>query len=326
MGDVAINRTYYDALQPSYLGTAEKIHKTLSDKVPFHQRRNQRKKTSLKKIKKWLQSQDTHTLHKPVIRNFKRNPYRVMGIDSLWECDLVDMSMYKGVNDGFSYLFCVIDVFSKTAFVKLLRNKTARSVVKAFREILIENNRQPQTLQSDRGLEFKNKDFKSFLSSRGIKLQFPQTTSKFKCAVVEAFNKTLKGKMFKFFTSKGENYHRYIDILPQLVEHYNNSYHRTIKMKPVEVRPENTTQVYQNTHRYDRKEKISLPKLSERDRVRVARKHTTFQRGYADRWTKEIFIIAKVITKIPFPLYRLKDVKNREITGKFYEHELQQVR
>lgn len=121
MGDVVIIRTYYDISQPSYLGTTKKIQKASADKVPLHQRRNQHKKTSLKKFKKWLQSQDAHTLHKPVIRNFKRNPYRVMGIDSLWECDLVDMSMYKykGVNEGYSYLFTVIDVFSKTGFVKL---------------------------------------------------------------------------------------------------------------------------------------------------------------------------------------------------------------
>lgn len=247
----------------------------------------------MKTIKTWLQTQEPYTLHKPVISKFKRNHYNVYGIDHLWEIDLCDMSMYKTVNDGVTFLLTVIDVFSKYAWVKGLKNKTAQSATNAFREILNESGRKPLVIQCDRGLEFNNSTFKSMLTSRNIKLQFPLTTSKFKCAVIEAFNKTLKGRMFKYFTLKGENHRRYIDVLPKLVAGYNNTVHGTIKMKPSEVQPKDAKYVYEQTHAKHRREKDNQPKLNIGDYVRVIKKKPAFEHGYTEKWTREIFQIVK---------------------------------
>lgn len=318
-----LRKIYTSLDNPSYLGTAKKLRRALTTKTPLYLPKH--KRVPLKKIQLWLQSQEAHSLHKPVIKNFKRNHYFVYGIDHLWECDLCDLSMYKKQNDGYSYLFTVIDVFSKYAWVKPIKKKTARSIIKVFHEILTESKRKPSVLQSDRGLEFKNKNFKSFLEHKNIKLQFPQTTSQFKCAVIERFNRTIKQKMFKYFTEKGKNHRRYIDDLQKLVFQYNHSFHSTIKMEPAEVKPHHSPKIYTNTHKSHQLETVHPPKFAKKDQVRVIKKKNRFEHGYTEKWTREIFVIHRVIYKKPYPLYQICDQNNVLINGKFYEYELQKV-
>ncbi len=284
---------------------------------------------TLRDIKKWLQSQDFYTLHKPIIKNFKRNHYYVLGIDHLWEIDLTDLSMFESENDNYRYLLTVIDVFSKYAWVKCVKNKNARTITSAFRKILDNDNknngRKPITVQCDRGREFKNSIFKNFLSARNIKLQFPLTTSKFKCAHIEVFNKTLKQRMFRYFTYKGEGYRRYIDVLQSLVDGYNNTIHSTIKMKPADVREHHTPMIYANTHAKHSREISRRPQIQQGDFVRVIKKKPVFEHGYTESWTREIFIVKDVIQKAPYTLFKLKDRKGSDVAGKFYEQELQRV-
>lgn len=289
---------------------------------------NKKTESTLRKTNDWLRQQNVYTLHRPVVRNFKRNPYIVNNIDDVWEMDLVDLKMYRKENDQYAYLLTVIDVFTKYAWAVALKNKTSKDVLNAFRSILNSSNRKPRILRSDRGTEFKNQYFKQFLSARGIRQQFPQTTSLFKCAVVEVFNKTLKGKMFRYFTFRSIQqkslYRRYIDVLDDLVAAYNHTIHSTTKMKPVDIRPHHAPLVYRNTyskHRHVRQ----LAKFKVNDFVCIVKKKTAFDSGYTEQWNPEIFIVTAVIHKAPYPLYKLRDLQSREINGKFYAQELQKL-
>lgn len=165
------------------------------------------------------------------------------------------------------------------------------------------------------------------MKAYGIKQQFLLTTSLFKASNVEIFNRTLKTRMFRYFTYKGtDNYRRYIDVLDDIVSAYNNTEHSVTRMKPNEIKPEHVPFIYHNTHRKHRKDvHVHMQHLQPGEYVRVIRKQNTFQQSFAEKWTKEIFIVAKVINKKPYKLYKLKDLNDVELTGKFYDSELLRI-
>ena len=172
----------------------------------------------------------THTLHKPIRYNFKRFRTIVKGIDEQWQADLCDMTSLASYNNGKKYLLACINCFSKFAWVQSLSNKTSSEIVKALKQIMSE--RKPKHLQTDKGTEFLNKDVQNFLKNNDV--NFFTTNTEMKASIVERFNRTLKSRMYKYFTA--ENSHRYVDVLQDLVRGYNNSKHRSIGMKPIDVR------------------------------------------------------------------------------------------
>ena len=123
-------------------------------------------RTPVRFVKKWLLEQDTYTLHKPVRTAFKRRCVVVGGPHQQWQADLVDVSNMKKDNAGIKFLLTVIDVFSKWAWCIPLKNKSASSLVKAFRELL--SDIKYMTLQTDKGLEFRNCSCQALLKEHGV--------------------------------------------------------------------------------------------------------------------------------------------------------------
>lgn len=318
MKNKILNENFYNYTRPSVYGTVNKLKESLK---PL-----EKKYISRKKIKNWLLYQDVNTLHKPATYKFNRNHYSVSKIDELWEIDLCDMSMYASENDGYKFILSVIDVFSKYGWMIPVKSKSANEITKTFRNLINDSGRHPETVQSDAGKEFKNKIFQSYLHAQSIKQNFPIIASMQKAAVVERFNRTMKEKMFKYFTSVDDKNKRYIDVLPDLVKSYNNSVHSTIKMKPVDVESKHTVQIYNNIRNKFMNEKKSLAKFVEGDFVRMVRRKSQFEHGYTEKWTREIFQIQKVIMKKPHPLYMLIDLNGKSIHGKFYAEELQKIK
>ena len=136
-----------------------------------------------------------------------------------------------------------------------------------------------------------------------------------KSVVAKRFIKTLKSKIYKYMTSISKNV--YIDKLDDLVDEYNNTYHTTIKMKPINVK-DNT---YINTSKEINNKD---PKFKVGDCVRISKYKNIFAKGYMPNWCEEIFIIKKVKNTIPWT-YVIHDLKGEEIIGTFYEKELQKT-
>ena len=128
---------------------------------------------------------------------------------------------------------CVIDIFSKYACVVPLKDKKDISIVKAFQIILKQsNNRKPNKIWVDKGSEFYNASFKKWLQDNDIVIY--STHNEGKSVVAERFIRTLKSKIYKYMTSISKNV--YINKLDDIVNEYNNTYHTTIKMKPIDVK------------------------------------------------------------------------------------------
>ena len=190
-------------------------------------------------VENWQQSL-ANELHKPIRRKFTRRRVYVNGIDEIWAADLVEMGKFSKWNNGVRYLLMVIDIFSKFGWIEPLKNKKGETVVKAFKNIL-KTGRKPQNLWTDNGVEFYNKDFKKLLEEEGINLYSTQNEEK--SSIVERWNRTIKNRLWKYFTVS--NSPVYIDQLPVIVDKYNKSKHRSIKMTPEEAsRKENEDSLF----------------------------------------------------------------------------------
>ena len=133
--------------------------------------------------------------------------------------------------------------------------------------------------------------------------------------VAERFIRTLKSKIYKYMTSISKNV--YIDKLDDIVDEYNNTYHTTIKIKPIDVK-DNT---YINA---DKEINNKDPKFKVGDRVRILKYKNIFAKGYMPNWSEEVFVIKKVKNTVPWT-HVINDLNGEEITGTFYEKELQKT-
>ena len=226
------------------------------------------------------------------------------------------MSSLARFNKGYKFLLTCIDVFSKFAWVVPLKNKTRESLVNGFQTVL-DTNRSPKKLQTDIGL---NRNLQIFLKGKSI--HFFTTNSELKASVVERFNRTLKTRMWKYFTAK--NTRVYTDILQDIVQRYNNSYHRSIGQAPGSVSLLNVGQVRRKLYGKSWTKPGTELKFKLGDQARISKSRRTFKKGYLPSWTQEIFTVTKIIPRLP-PVYRLRDYADDEIEGVFYVEELLKV-
>ena len=194
-------------------------------------------------------------LHKPIIKKFEKRRVYSTFKDNIWVADLADMQLLSKYNQGIRFLLCAIDIFSKYSwFVSLKDKKVYISIVKAFQIILKQSNRKPNKIWVDKGSEFYNAYFKKWLRDNDIVMY--STYNEGKSVVAERFIRTLKSKIYKYMTSISKNV--YIGKLDDIVDEYNNTYHATIKMKPIDVK-DNT---YINVNNKD-------PRFKVGDHVRI---------------------------------------------------------
>jgi len=295
------------------------IYRTLRSPGSFGSVRNLQRYSGqpTRVVTDYLAGQDAYTLHKPRRIRFPRRKTYSKGIADLYQIDLVDLSSISPFNDGSRYLLTCIDVFTKRAWAVPVRTKFARDVVEAFERIIAE--RTCNMVQSDKGTEFLNSTFQSMLRRHNIKF-YTSENEDLKAAVVERFNRTLKTKMFRYFTYAKTR--RYVDVLDDLLHSYNNTYHRSIGMAPVEVGPHNEDIV--RARLYPLKTATYKWKYDVGDRVRIAMQRRAFRKGYLGDWSEEIFEIVSRLSTTPVT-YTLRDLAGELIKGRFYEPELQKV-
>ena len=221
------------------------------------------------------------------------------------------MQLLSKFNKGFRFLSCVIDIFSKYAWVISLKDEKDISIVNASQKILKQSNRKPNKVWVDKGSKFYKNSFQKWLQDNDIVMY--SKNNKDKSVVAERFIRTIKNKIYKYMTSISKIV--YIDKLDDIAKKYNNTYHKSIKMKPVDVKD--------NTY-IDFKKEVNdkNPKFKVGDHVRISKCNNIFAKGYTPNWSEEIFIIKKIKNTTPWT-YVINDLNGEEIIGIFYENELQ---
>jgi len=285
-------------------------------------------------VRKALKSLPAYTLHKQHNSKFERSKTLVYHIDFQWQVDLVDVSNLAGSNSNYKFILTCIDVFSKYAWAEPILLKTAANTKKAIESLMKKSGRRPKQIYCDDGKEFKG-EFLNFMKSNSIRIFVAQTKNK--AAVVERFNRTLKEKMYRYFSFRKNspnktNLHqkRYLDVLPDLLTSYNNSFHRSIQMTPTQVNKSNEELVFKNLYGYDKSKgnyKDVKAKYSVGMYVRILKNKGLFEKGYTSSWSEKIYIVDQVIYQIPL-LYKLKEITKNSIDtspGTYYAEELQHI-
>ena len=194
------------------------------------------------------------------------------------------MHLINKFNKKFRFLLCVIDIFSKYARVVTLKHKKGITITNAFQKMSKKSNRKPNKIRVDKGSEFYNSSVKKWLQNNDIELY--SIHNRRKSVVAERFIRSLKTKIYKCMTSISKNV--YINKLDDIVNEYNNTYHRTIKMKPVDVK-DNT---YIDSMVFYSNDKD--PKFKVGNHVRISKHKNIFAKGYMINWSEEVFVIKKV--------------------------------
>ena len=201
-------------------------------------------------------------------KKFEKRRVLVNGIDKIWAADLVDMQAFSKFNRGIKYLLAVIDVFSKYGWLVPLKDKMGKSVAIVLKTIFKE--RQPEKMWVDKGKEFYNKDVKELV-------ELYSTENEEKSSVVERWIRTMKERMWRYFTDNNTN--RYVDVLPDLIKGYNNTRHSSIKMTPVEAsQKKNELGVWRTLYPDHLERRDINPEFSVGDKVRISKKKKTFEK------------------------------------------------
>ena len=258
-------------------------------------------------------------LNKPTINKFERQKVIVNHINEIHSTDLVDMSQYSKMNKGYKYIFTNIDVFSKIAYAFPLKSKKIGDIKNCFEKIF-ENNK-PKYIWSDKESSFLSKEMQQFFKDNNVKIY--HTNSHLKAVVIERFNRSLRELMMKEFTKNNNTI--WYNILPKLIKTYNNKYHNSIKMKPIQVNKSNEKYIKENIYTYNKTSKNPKFKINDLVRISLKRRDLFDKPSSNIKWSEELFKIHS-INKSNVITYKIKDLNDEIIKGQFYEKELQKTK
>ena len=305
-----------------------------ADKLYHAVRRANKYKISMGQIKNFLQKHLGYVQNRAIKPVKKRNKVLVSGIDDQFDADLVvfaDKKHWLKANNNYRYILVVIDIFSRFMWAKPLRDKGAESVIKAFREIFEKSRRIPRRLRTDRGTEFMARTVRDFIENDN-KITHMATYNKTKANYAERAIKTLKSRMLRYMTEK--NTHKWIDVLQDFVNSYNDTWHGGIREIPKNVNKKNEKklwwQMYWPDEEFDPKKAKKIKKgikfaYEVNDKVRLSMSKTAFRREYDQRWSGEVFLIKRRLIRDGIPVYEVMDWHNDPKPGTFYQNELQRV-
>ena len=271
------------------------------------------------KLLRYLRRNEIHSVHRSKRKRFPRRRIISKYPGNILQSDLIDMQKYSTKNSGFNFILVVIDCFSKKLWTRPLKSKRGDETARALRSIFLSMRYPIQSLIVDEGLEYVNKYVNNLLDEYNIHMYHIRT--KLKASSAERVNKTIKQLIWKYFTATKRQ--RWIDIIDQIVENYNNTFHKTIKMTPNQVTWDNREQVF----------KTMFPKINDRitcrlgrgDKVRVALRKDLFEKGYTQNWSDQIFTIKRVFQKNHVCWYRLEDDQGNIYPKGKYFYELNKV-
>ena len=116
--------------------------------------------------------------------------------DNIWGADLADMQLLSRYNREYRFLLCVIDIYSKNAWVIPLKDEKGISIVNAFQKIIVDSRRRPNRIWIDKGSKFYDNSFKKWIKENDITMY--STNNEGKSVIVERFIRTLKTKIYKY--------------------------------------------------------------------------------------------------------------------------------
>ena len=147
------------------------------------------------------------------------------------------------------------------------------------------------------------------------KIEMYSTYNERKSVIAEKFIRTLKNKIFHHMTAVSKNV--YFDVLDNILNKFNNTVCRTIKMKPIDV-------TFDSYAEYNENSNVIQPKFKVGYHVRTSKHKIVFAKGYTQNWSDDVFVVSKINDTFPW-IYKISDLNSEKIAGSFYEKELQKT-
>ena len=299
---------YYNPAHPAGYAGPNKLYKVAQHLGYTH-----------KQVNNWFKKQEVYSLTRPARHRFVRSQVRVNGLDDMWDADLIDMAFSAKENDNVHFILIVIDIFSRYVWTVALQTKTGPEVASAF-ETIFKNKRTPNIIRSDQGKEFLNKHVQAIYKMYNVKHFI--TYNEPKANYAEHVIKTIKMRVARY-TLKQSNA-RYIDVLQNITQSYNNTHHHSIGTTPASVNKANEGEIRLAQYMLRQKYKSTHTKpFKVGDVVRISHVCKVFDKEYHQKWTGELFKVATVRFRDEHHVYTLKDWNDEVIMGTFYHYELQ---
>jgi hypothetical protein len=309
-----LEHIYYD--QKNYFGR-DKLFDLIKDNPNRPTRRQ---------VGAWLKNQKTHQLHLRPKRSSAIRPIVLNKPDTLFQMDLIDMGSHK---DGvYRYILVLVDAFTRFAFAKALKTKTAEEVFKGFRALYEDYGLDLRTLQTDNGAEFQGK-LGEFLQNNDIKHITGIAGRAMSQGIVERLNGTIKNLIFRNMTATGTK--KWKADLDQLIDNYNNSLHRSTEERPIEIdNPDVITNVATTLKNKVHKSVVlnDPDDLKAGDNVRIKLFKGILEKSSTKNWTDEIFQIKRVIrSKMPYIRikYKVIDSSGAILKNSYVRNDLQKT-
>ena len=310
-----LSSIYYDPEHAGSFSGENKLYRVIKEEGRF--------RISHKKLKQWLSSQETYTLHRQARRRYPRRRVIVGNPGKQADADLMDMSHLSTHNNGIHFILLLIDDFSRKVWTYPLKTKTGAALVKAFADIF-QRGGKTQIIRTDRGTEFTNKQVQQYFRKEGVH-HFVSENPSTKASIAERAIKTLKMRLYRYM-NQFQTF-KYIVALQKVTKSYNETFHRSIKMKPSQVTEDNISEVFKNLYP-SKAIALKKPKFKIKvgDWVRISNLQKTFSREYDERWSTETFQVVEAQIKQDRPSYSIQDYLGEKVTGTFYPEELQVIR
>ena len=261
----------------------------------------------------------SNELNKLTINKLPRKKVIVNHINEIHGTDLVDMTQYSKVNRGYKYIFTKIDIFSKYAYAYPIKSKKIQDIKPCFEKIF--KIKKPNYIWSDKEPAFLSKEMQQFFKDNNVKIY--HTNSHLKAVVIERFNRSLRELVMKEFVKNNNTI--WYNILQKLIKLYNNRYHSTIKMKPIQVNKNNEKYIKENIYTYNKTSKNPKFKIGDLVRISLKRRDVFDKPSSNIKGSGELFKI-RSINRSNVITYKIKDLNDEIIEGISYEKELQKTK
>ena len=298
-----LRKTYYDPADSGSYSTATNLYKSIKKKG--------NDSISMRQISDWLLGQGTHTKNKRPRTHFMRRQVVKLYPMDIFCLDLIDTQSIRAQNNNFGYILCVMDLFSRMAFVRPLHRKTMKETWGGLESIFNELQDYPRACWSDNGSEIVS----CYKKMDELGIHHYTVNSPLKCSVIERYNLTLEMKLFQYMTARHTV--RYIDALQDIVKGINERPSRALFGLSPDTVFHNVESQNWLKNKYKQEKEVHDKKATRLDKngiqiqkgdwVRVREKVTKFERGYKPKFGATVHRVLRRLNTKP-ATYRVTDI------------------
>ncbi len=242
---------------------------------------------TIKEVENVLKNQLVEQVYRPM-GNYKKRYSSIIAPEYLHniQVDLLDMSTLAKFNKNYKWIMNGVDVFSRKAVAIPMKSKEIGSVLPAFELMLKEFGGTPKHLNSDQESAMMGAKFQSYLKENGIEHHSYGEAEKRKSGIIERFNRTVRELLVKYFyVNKTKNW---LEVLPDIIEGYNTSYHTTMKETPASIASGKKESRQDVKPQYPNDLKVG-------DKVRMLKPYSMFdKKSTLKNWSKNIYTITDI--------------------------------